>query len=110
MEVLVETLGDRVEPQLLVVAPLGDQRHRLRSWPVGFQPGFRDSFLRLRGVWMAERLRLISVWWFADVVALPHVCARATPGQFQHGWHFILGDVLVDPPLQDLLLSSSGSQ
>ncbi|MCC8245071.1 hypothetical protein LNK82_12290 [Saccharothrix sp. NEAU-S10] len=105
---LVETFGDGVVAELLVVAPLRDQGDGLGADPVGFEAGLGDALLRLRGIRMAQRLGLVPVGRLADVVALAHVGAGAAPGQLQHVEHFVLGHGLVDPPLQDLLRAAAG--
>ncbi len=108
LQVLVEPLGDRVEPQLFVIAPLGHQGDRRRPQTVRFQPGLRRSLLSFGGVGVPVFLGPVAVAGLADVVALPHVCAGATPGLLEHVEHFVLIDRLVDPAVQDLLGTAAG--
>ncbi|WUH84722.1 hypothetical protein OG494_04170 [Amycolatopsis sp. NBC_00438] len=107
-QVRVQPLGDRVEAQLLVIAPLGHQRDRLGPLPVRLQAGLRDALLRLDRIGVPVLLRPVAVQRLADVVALADVRARPAPGLLQHVEHFVLSYRLVDPPLQDLLGTTTG--
>ncbi|MEQ0558431.1 hypothetical protein ABJI51_05070 [Amycolatopsis sp. NEAU-NG30] len=77
---------------------------------VRFEPRLGLALLGFDGTRMRDDVRPVSVGWLADVPAVSDVGAQPAPGLLQGVEDLVLGDGLVDPPLQDALGAAAGER
>ncbi|HET6706985.1 MAG TPA: hypothetical protein VFH84_18565 [Amycolatopsis sp.] len=91
-----------------MVAPRCDLGDGLAASSVRFEPRLGLPFGSLGWVGMPVGLGAVAVGRFADVPAVADVGAQSAPGLFQGVEDLVLGDGLVDAPLQDPLGAAAG--
>ncbi|UOX88372.1 hypothetical protein MUY14_42950 [Amycolatopsis sp. FBCC-B4732] len=92
------------------MAPAGDVGDGFTASPVGLETRFRLSFGGLGRVGVPVGLGAVPVGRFADVPAVADVGAQPAPGLLQGVEDLVLGDGLVDAPLQDSLGAAAGER